>query len=295
MTIEVLEDTVLPDERINFLKSAMANHVKLRIKRNPALLIIGNYSENSHAQAALATLLEKNNSKPLEDTILAMSSSPEKRMEMAATLAKSFYLKDSEDKAVDAFIGKPENFENPYVQLLLRITGRKDFKSQKLCISSESSPADVHRATLILHLCIVLASHFRGLKQKKLTFMSYFTSPLISSNAHTFWRLERVFSSRMKYIAIASSMKHHFPFAPVEHSLLQQVMMMVMKQSVPTAIHFEKLRNSKNTVAVKAIQPSKVPVCLTCPQDLSIRLGQMDPREFRVLHLFVYSALYGGY
>ena len=179
MTIEVLEDTVLPDERINFLKSAMANHVKFRINRNPAFLITRNYSENSHAQAALATLLEKNNPKPLEDTILAMLSSAEKEMEMAATLAKSFYLirstralKDSEDKAINSFIGKLENFENPYVQLLMRITGRKGFKSQKLCISSESSPADVHRATLILHLCIVLASHFRGLEQKELTFMS---------------------------------------------------------------------------------------------------------------------------
>ena len=154
----------------------MANHVKFRINRNPALLITRNYSENFHAQAALATLLEKNNPKPLEDTML---SSAEKGMEMAATLAKSFFLirstralKDSEDKAINSFIGKLEIFENPYVQLLLRITGRKDFKSQKLCISSESSPADVHRATLILHLCIVLASHFRGLKQKKLTFMS---------------------------------------------------------------------------------------------------------------------------
>ena len=162
----------------------MANHVKFRIHRNPALLITRNYSENSHAQAALATLLEKNNPKPLEDTILAMLSSAEKGMEMAATLAKSFYLKDSEDKSINSFIGKLENFENPYVQPLLRITGRKDFKSQKLCISSESSPADVHRATLILHLCIVLASHFRGLKQKKLTFMSYFTSPLTSSNTY---------------------------------------------------------------------------------------------------------------
>ena len=49
-----------------------------------------NYTETSQAQAALATLLEKNNPKPLEDTILAMLSSAEKGMEMAATLAKSF-------------------------------------------------------------------------------------------------------------------------------------------------------------------------------------------------------------
>ena len=62
---------------------------------------------------------------------------------------------------------------------------------------------------------------------------------------HTFWRLERVVSSHMRYTAITASMKHPFSFAPVEHSLLPQVMMMMMmmmKQSVPTVVHFAKLR-----------------------------------------------------
>ena len=264
-----------------------------------------NYTETSQAQAALATLLEKNNPKPLEETILAMSSSPEKRMEMAATLAKSFYLirstrslKDSEDKAINSFIGKLENFENPYVQLLLRITGRKDFKSQRLCISSESSPADVHRATLILHLCIVLASHFSGLKQKKLAFMSYFTSPLTSSNTYVLasgegcqqpYEVHRNYrfgetsffrcSCRTFFVAASDDDDDDVETkCPNCNSLCKA-------EKVP----------SKNTAAVKAIQPSTVYVCLTCPQDLLIHVRQMDPREFRVLHLFVHAALYGGF
>ena len=261
------------------------------------------YTANTQAQAALATLLEKNDLKLLEDTILAMSSSAEKRIEMAATLAKSFYLvrstrllRDSEDKAIDSFIGTFGNFENPYVQLVLRITGKKDFKSKKLCISSESSPADVHRATLILHLCIVLASHFSGLKQKKLAFMSYLTSPLASSNTYVLasgegcqqpYEVHRNYSfdetsfflcSCRTFFVAASDDDGDETECPNCRSLCKA-------EKVP----------SKNTAAVEAIQPSKVPVCLTCPQDLSIHVRQMDPREFRVLHLFVHAALYGGY
>ena len=263
-----------------------------------------NYTENSQAQAAVATLLEKNDLKPLEDTILAMSSSAEKRIEMAATLAKSFYLvrstrplKDSEDKAIDSFIGKLENFENPYVQLLLRITGKKDFKSQKLCISSESSPADVHRATLILHLCIVLASHFSGLKQKKLSFMSYLTSPLASSNTYVLasgedyqqpYEVHRNYSSFDETSFFFCSCRTFFVAASDDdgdETKCPNCRSLCKAEKVP----------SKNTAAVEAIQQSKVPVCLTCPQDLSIHVRQMDPREFRVLHLFVHAALYGGY
>ena len=262
-----------------------------------------NYSENSQAQAALATLLEKNDLKPLEDTILAMSSSAEKRIEMAATLAKSFYLvrstrrlKDSEDKAIDSFIGMFGKFENPYVQLLLRITGRKDFKSKKLCISSESSPADVHRATLILHLCIVLASHFSGLKQKKLAFMSYLTSPLASSNTYVLasgkgcqqpYEVDRNYSFDETSFSLCSCRTFFGAGSDDDGDEIKcpNCRSLCKAEKVP----------SKKTAAVEAIQQSKVPVCLTCPQDQSIHVRQMDPREFRVLHLFVHAALYGGF
>ena len=263
-----------------------------------------NYTENSQAQAALATLLEKNNPKPVEDTILAMSSSAEKRMEMAATLAKSFYLvrstrslKDSEDKAINSFIGKFGNFENPYVQLLQGITGRKDFKSQKLRISSESSPADVHRATLILHLCIVLASHFSGAEQKKLAFMSYLTSPLASSNTYVLasgegcqqpYEVHRNYSFDETSFFLCSCRTFFVPASDGdddEETKCPNCRSRSKAEKVP----------SKNTAAAEAIQQSKVSVCLTCPQDLSIHVRQMDPREFRVLHLFVHAALYGGF
>lgn len=263
-----------------------------------------NYTEHSQAQAALATLLEKNNPKPVEDTILAMSSSAEKRMEMAATLAKSFYLvrstrslKDSEDKAISSFIGKFGNFENPYVQLLQGITGRKDFKSQKLCISSESSPADVHRATLILHLCIVLASHFSGVEQKKLAFMSYLTSPLASSNTYVLASGEgcqRPYEVHRNYSFDETS----FFFCSCRTSFVAARDDDDDETKCPNCRSLckaEKVPSKNSAASVKAIQPAKVPVCLTCPQDRLIHVRQMDPREFRVLHLFVHAALYGGF
>ena len=268
-----------------------------------------NYTENSQAQAAVATLLEKNDLKPLADTILAMSSSAEKRIEMAATLAKSFYLvrstrplKDSEDKAIDSFIGMFGKFENPYVQLLLRITGRKDFKSKKLCVSSESSPADVHRATLILHLCIVLASHFSGVEQKKLAFMSYLTSPLASSDTYVLasgegcqqpYEVHRNYSFDETSFFLCSC--RTFFVAASDDDDDDDDDDETKCPNCRSLCKAEKVLSKNAAAAVKAIQPSKVPVCLTCPQDLLIHVRQMDPREFRVLHLFVHAALYGGF
>ena len=265
-----------------------------------------NYTENSQAQAALATLLEKNNPKPLEDTILAMSSSAEKRMEMAATLAKSFYLvrstrslKDSEDKVINSFIGKFRNFEYPYVQLLQRITGRKDFKSQKLCISSESSPAHVHRATLILHLCIVLASHFSGVEQKNPAFMSYLTSPLASSNTYVLasgegcqqpYEVHRNYSFDETSFFLCSCRTFFVAASDYEDDDDE-----TKCPNCRSLCKAEKVLSKNTAAVVKATQPSKVPVCLTFPQDFLIHVRQMDPREFRVLHLFVHAALYGGF
>ena len=147
------------------------------------------HTEDSPAQAALATLLEKNNSKPFEDVICKLPGSAEQRLTVALLLTKSFYLihsernlRHSEDKAIELFIEKMHNLEAPYMELLLRITGKKDFKSPELCISKESSSADVHKAMLILHLCTVLVSEISTTNTKTLAFMSYLANPLIAKS-----------------------------------------------------------------------------------------------------------------
>lgn len=261
-------------------------------------------TENTQAQAAIATLLEKKNLKPLEDAIHSMATSVKQRVEMAAVLTKSFYLvrskrnlKDSEDKVIESFTEKLVNLETPYVELLLRITGRKDFKAPRLGISPESSPADVHKATLILHLCIILASSYRSAKKTTLALMSYFTNPMTSRSsfvlasgecpqqpcmehrnfhAERFAKITSFFCSCGTFFAIAGK---------------------DMEAACPCCRSQCKAEKTCSQLATAghAILPSKGYVCLPNSKDTSLHVRELRPVEFRILHLFVHAALYGGY
>jgi len=263
-----------------------------------------NYTENSQAQVALATFLEKNNLKPLEDVFHAMSKSVTERCKMAAVLTKSFYLvrstrnlRDSEDKAVESFTGKLVNLETPYIELLLRITGRKDFKTPGLCISPETSPAHVHKATLILHLCIILASGFDSLKKSRLAFMSYLTNPLASQNCYVLASGEstqRPSKIHHNYSAEQGGQTSAFfcfcgtVFVISGHE---------NKSECPTCrskCEAEKT-GGKNEATVSTIHSSTGYVPATGSADFSLHVRQLKPTEFRILHLFVHAALYGGY
>ena len=261
-------------------------------------------TENSQAQAALATLLEKKNLKPLEDVISSMSKSTEKKVEMAAVLAKSFYLvrsrrtlKDSEDKAILFFTEKLQNMETPYVELLLRITGRKDFNASRLCVSPESSPADVHRATLILHLCIILASSFRSTKKATLAMMSYFADPMASKDSYILASGEcalQPYNKHYNYDA-AQLLKTTSSFCPC--GTFYVVVSDDKKASCPSCrstFEGEKKCFPKETT-VQGIMSSKGYVSLINSEDIFLCVRQLKPVEFRILHLFVHAALYGGY
>ena len=261
-------------------------------------------TEKTQAQAAIATLLEKKNPKPLEDAIHSMAQSVEERVEMAAVLAKSFYLvrsrrnlKDSEDKAIESFIEKLLNMETPYVELLLRITGRKDFKAPRLCISPESLPADVHKATLILHLCIILASNFSSAKKDTLALMSYFTNPMASKGSFVLASGE---CPQQPY------MEHHNyhaeRFAKATSSFCSCGTFFVMtgkhtKAACPNRRSECKAEKTCTQLAIakNPISPSKGYVSLLNSEDISLHVRQLKPAEFRILHFFVHAALYGGY
>ncbi|KAJ7381012.1 hypothetical protein OS493_004607 [Desmophyllum pertusum] len=264
------------------------------------------YTENSQAQAALATLLEKNTPKPLEDAIHSMSKSVEQRVEMASVLAKSFYLvrstrnlRDSEDKAVVSFTEKLLNMETPYVELLLRITGQKDFKAPRLCISPESSPADLHRAAVILHLCIILASGFRSSKKTTLSMMSYFTNPMASKGSYVLASGENPQQPCKEYHnyhaerlpKTASSFCSCGTFFVVAGDNKD-----VTCPSCRSECKGEK-KCSQQEIAGNAIAigPSKGYVSLPNSEDISLHVRLLKPAEFRILHLFVHAALYGGY
>lgn len=261
-------------------------------------------TENSQAQAALATLLEKKNLKPLEEIIHSMATSCEQRVEMAAVLTKSFYLvrsrrnlKDSEDKAIVSFTEKLLNMETPYIELLLRITGRKDFKAPRLCVSPESLPADVHKATLILHLCIILSSSFKSTKKTTLALMSYFTNPVASTGSYVLASGE---------CPQQPCKEHHYynveRFAETTSSFCSCGTFFVMvgddtEAACPSCRSECKVKETFSQLATvgNAILPSKGYVSLSNSVDTSLHVRQLKPAEFRILHLFVHAALYGGY
>jgi len=263
-----------------------------------------NYTENSQAQAALASLLEKNNLKPLENAFHVMSKSAEQRFKMAAVLIKSFYLVrskrylwDSEDKAVDSFTEKLLNLEPPYVQLLLRITGRKDFKAPGLCISPESSAADVHKATLILHLCIILSSCFSSAKKSTLAFMSYFTNPLASQDSYILASGE---SSQQPFRVHQNYIAERFPKTTWFFCSCGTAFVLAGEDNETTCPTCrttckDDRKSSKDDAAVRAIPPSKGFVSLITSEHIFLHLRELEPAEFRILHLFVLAALYGGY
>ena len=261
------------------------------------------YTENS-AQAALATLLEKNNPKPLEDVITTLPKSAKTRFEMAAVLTKTFYLVrskrplwDSEDKAIDSFKGKLLNLETPYVELLLRITGRKDFKCRQLCISSECSPADLHKATLILHLCLIVASGFSSTKKNTFAFMSYLTNPLVAQNSfvlasgespqqphnvHCNYSAER-FGQTTTFLCVCGTM-----FVTSVQGDKKKC------PSCRTECEGEN-KSCKDDVIVKTVQPSTGFVSAPISVDISCQVRELKPAEFRILHLLVYASLCSGY
>lgn len=263
-----------------------------------------NYTENCSVQAALATLLDKNNPKPLDDVIRDLPKSAEQRFTMAAALAKSFYLvrskrqlRDSEDKAIDSFKEKLINLETPYLELLLRITGRKDFKCPMLCISSESSPADVHKAILILHLCIILASKCSPTKMNTPAFMTYLTNPLASQNSFVLAAGE---SPQQPYKVDHNYVAKRFVQSTAFFCSCGTAFVIAGQETTTTCPTCrsecqEKNKGGKNEGKAVAILPSTGYVCFASCEEISHHVRELEPAEFRVLHLFVSAALYGGY
>ncbi|XP_022802176.1 uncharacterized protein LOC111339729 [Stylophora pistillata] len=261
-------------------------------------------AEESQSQLALAALLEKRSLNPLENAISSLPNSVEKKVEMATVLAKSFYLirsrrklSDSEDKAISSFIVKFMNMETPYVELLLGITGQKDFNATGLCISPESSPADVQRAALILHLCIILASSFRSPGETKLAMMSYFVNPKASVDSYV----------------LASGQCHVQPFSK-HQNYVDLKLPKTTSTCCPCGMFFVVVDDGEKAscpsceqnfkageifipkqMTQETTSPSKGYVVLINSGNISLCVRRLKPPEFRILNLFVHAALYGGY
>ena len=263
------------------------------------------FSETSEVQAALATLLEKKNMKPFEDVIASMSQSVKIRIEAATVLAKSFFLvrsrralKDSEDKAIASVIEKVKNVETPYVNLLQRITGKKDFSAPRLCVSPESSPEDVHKSTLILHLCIILASSFTRAKKGTPAMMSYFVDPMASVNSFVLASGEGGSQPFKRHWNYDATRQLKTTSSSCSCGTFYVVVGGGKKASCPNCrsnFESEKKGIPNEASAQEGMLASKGYVSLLNSDDISLCVRQLKPAEFRILHLFVHAALYGGF
>ena len=263
------------------------------------------FSETSEVQAALATLLEKKNMKPFEDVIASMSQSVKIRIEAATVLAKSFFLvrsrralKDSEDKAIASIIEKIKKVETPYVNLLQRITGKKDFNDVGLCVSPESSPEDVHKSTLILHLCIILASSFTSAKKGTPAMMSYFVDPMASVNSCVLASGEGGSQPFKRHWNYDVTRQLKTTSSSCSCGTFYVVVGDGKKATCPNCrsnFESEKKGIPNEASAQGRMLASKGYVSLLNSDDISLCVRQLKPAEFRILHLFVHAALYGGF
>lgn len=259
-------------------------------------------TEKTEAKRALASLVQEKNEEPLKSLLISLQQSPAQKIEFAAVLTKWYYLVrsvrslgDSEEKAIDFVNDEINNLPAPYAALLQRVTGKEDFQVQELCISPESSPKDVHRAALILHLCILLTSHYTGTKSEYQAFLSYLVNSRLTRDT----------------FILASANSLQTPFETYRNSNFLLTDASVYLCPCGTLSSFKNPGDSATCPECKTSQideikqrldeaPNKacfhVKGCILLPpsDDVFCCVRSLGPSDFRIIHLLVHGALYGG-
>ena len=259
-------------------------------------------TEKTTAKGALASLIQKKDQEPLKSLLNTLKQSPTQKIELAAVLTKWFYLVrsirnlgDSEEKAMDFVSHETRNLPPPYAALLQRVTGKKDFQVRELCISPESSPRDVHRAALILHLCVLLTSNYTGTKREFQAFLSYLVEPR--------W-------ARDTFI-LASANSSQYPFEMHRNSSPLSAGTSFYSCSCGTLFcskHpgdsatcpecktpcIDKVEQKEDEELNVACSQEKGYILLPPSDDVFCCVRSLGPSDFRIIHLLVHGALYGG-
>ena len=259
-------------------------------------------TKESKAKIALASLIDERNEELLRTELISVRDSANQKIELAAVFTTWFYLvrsvrnlRDSEEKAIDFINDEMSNLPQPYVALLQRVTGKKDFQVQELCLSTESSPADVHRAALILHLCIILASNYKEPASINCAaFLSYFVRP--RNAKHTF------------ILASANSPQHPFE---TYHNCSDEDISTSTSCPCGTLLSSEsrgvslncpechkpcksEIKQKINDLPAKVTSSTKGYIFVPPSDEESRCVRCLSPSEFRILHLLVHAAFYGG-
>lgn len=259
-------------------------------------------TEKSTAKVALARLIQEKNQEPLRSVLTSLQQSADKKIELAAVLTKWFYLVrsvrnlgDSEEKAIGFINDEIGDLPLPYVSLLQRIIGKEDFQVPELCISSESTPANVHRAALILHLCIVLASNYTGTKSEYQAFLSYLVNPRRSKDTFILASANNLQYSFQTY-KNSSSFPTNTSFVSCSCGTLLSLDNPGDSVTCPeckTSFSLQ-VQHKEDEELGKACSPVKGYILLPPLKEMFYCVRSLCPSHFRIIHLLVHGALYGG-
>ena len=260
----------------------------------------------SNAKIALANLLQEKKQEPMQKVLISLQRSTDQKIQLAAVLTRWFYLErsvrnlgDTEEKAIDCISDGMSTLPQPFVALIQRVTGKEDFKAQELCITPESSSNDVHRAALILHLCILLTSNYTGTKSEFLAFLSYLVNPrkvketFILGSANN---PQQPFEIYQNYSSFTTNTSFKSCSCGTLFALEEETKRLEDSVTCPEC---KQSRNSEVKKPVekqdrKTCSASKGYVLLPPSDDVSCCVRSLSPTDFRIIHLLVHAAFYGG-
>ena len=257
-------------------------------------------TNESNAKIAIAHLIDAENQTSLRNEVISAEHSAERKMKLAAAFTTWLYLvrsernlRTKEKRAIDVISGEVTNLPQPFVALVQRVTGIKPFQTRELNLSPESSPKDVHRAVFILHLCILLTSHYN---RKKSAYHSAFLSYLVEPrNSKDTFILALPNSPLDPFPTNQNCTGEGFPTKCVcRCGTLFTIKNSKDSATCPgclTPADVEKLIKEQSRIQ----SPSTTGYISVPPSDEEYRcVRSMGPSGFRILHLLVHAALYGG-
>ena len=251
-------------------------------------------------QAALLNQRKRGKKEEIVKLCTSLESSARLRTFFVNGLIENFYLTrairslgDTEDKAIEAIVKELPKLPLPYKLLVDCLSGRGDFGAPGLKLSPESPAGAVQKAALILHVSSLLTAEFTKSKNVTCPFLSFIHKPENCKDS---------FVPGIPDTPVTDS-KDCFHFCNQEVlkgvSVFQCTCAVRYATKSPECVcprcksKCAPVQNTEKSLTQAAVK-GYVPVAVSQIGNDSFRVRNMTPISFRVLHIFVHSALYGG-
>ena len=267
---------------------------------SPITLTSSKNTDVEKAKKALVNLVKRGKKEELLKLLCSLESSASLRKSFVYAVLEIFYLPratrslgDTEDKAVEIVMKNLPNLSLPFKRLLLCGSGTEDFGEPGLKLTPQSPAGAVHKASLILHMSSLLTAEFTKSKTMGCPFLSLIQKPE---------NCEDLFVPGVPDSHAANS-KDNFPFCSlglIESASLFQCTCAVRYATTSDECSCPLCKSKCVPVEEKEVHVSQmadkgyVPVHITQITSSSFCVRHMTPVSFRVLRVFVHSALYSG-